>query len=308
MLSRNEIRPEQTQSLLNSGFLPISIDYRLCPETTLPEGPMADVVDALAWARKVLPLLSLNRKDVRVDAEKVVSVGWSTGGHLAMSLGWSSVARGLRPPEAILAFYCPTDYEDPFWTLPNIPVGSEPTAMGALHRSSPYELDDDIWSGVYNRPITGYNVSPRKRALGGWLASGDQRSRLALHMNWHGRTLQVLLGGLDKRTQSAPRDPSPEAVRAVSPLAQIRQGGYTTPTFLVHPRDDDLIPWQQSSRTMDALCAAGIDADIRIVEDVPHLFDMYAEHMSDGAARQAVRDGYRFLCRHAGLELYDERV
>lgn len=67
MLSRNDIRPEQTQLLLSSGFLPTSIDYRLCPEKTLPEGPMTDVVDALAWVRQVLPQLSLQRNDVRVD-------------------------------------------------------------------------------------------------------------------------------------------------------------------------------------------------------------------------------------------------
>lgn len=40
-----------------------------------------------------------------------MSVGWSTGGQLAMSLAWTSALRGVRPPEAILAFYCPTGYE-----------------------------------------------------------------------------------------------------------------------------------------------------------------------------------------------------
>lgn len=60
MLSRNDIRPEQTHMLLKSGFLPISVDYRLCPENTLPEGPMADVAEALAWIRNVLPKLPLD--------------------------------------------------------------------------------------------------------------------------------------------------------------------------------------------------------------------------------------------------------
>lgn len=84
MLSRNDMRPEQTNMLLKSGFLPISVDYRLCPETTLLEGPMTDVVDALAWIRNNLPNLPLSRKDIRVDTERVVAAGWSTGGHLAM--------------------------------------------------------------------------------------------------------------------------------------------------------------------------------------------------------------------------------
>lgn len=47
MLSSKDIRPQQLQMLHDAGFLPISIDYRLCPEVTLPAGPMKDVCDAL---------------------------------------------------------------------------------------------------------------------------------------------------------------------------------------------------------------------------------------------------------------------
>lgn len=49
MLSRKDIRPKQTQILLDAGFVPVSVDYRLCPETTLEEGPITDVRDALGW-------------------------------------------------------------------------------------------------------------------------------------------------------------------------------------------------------------------------------------------------------------------
>lgn len=261
MLSRNDIRPEQTNMLLKSGFLPISVDYRLCPETSLLEGPMTDVVDALAWIRKNLANLPLSRKDIRVDPERVVAASWSTGGHLAMSLAWTSVSRGIRPPEAILALYCPTDYEDSFWARPNIPHGSNCTASD---RSSSYELDDDIWSTVRDRPIASYNIPATTRNIGGWLASSDPRSRLALYMNWHGRTLHVLLNGLDKKQRKAPSAPSSADIAAISPLAQIRDGKYQTPTFIIHPRQDDLIPWQQAQRTWEALRAAGVDAEVQL--------------------------------------------
>lgn len=208
MLSRDDIRPEQTQMLLTRGFLPISVDYRLCPETSLTKGPMTDVLDALAWIRNELPQLSLMRKDIHVDAKKVVAVGWSTGGHLAMSLAWQSAARNISAPDAILAFYCPTDYEDSFWTTPNIPVGSRDDTAAARGLSLTYELDHDVWAGISEQPIVAYNVPPRKRALGGWMASDDARSRLALYMNWHGRTLHVLLHGLDKRSRAEAAAPS----------------------------------------------------------------------------------------------------
>jgi acetyl esterase/lipase len=297
MLSRKDIRPEQTTMLLNKGFLPISIDYRLCPETTIHEGPMVDVVDALAWIRKVLPKLRLERDDVRVDGTKVVTVGWSTGGTLAMSLAWTAIARGVQPPDAILAFYCPTDYEDTFWTQPNIPEGSE-------SQSSSYKLDDETWAAVSDRPIVGYNVAPIKRALGGWMAPSDARSRIALYMNWHGRTLHILLHGLDK---SRPREEQMRKrllqadVEAISPLAHVRDGTYATPTFIIHPRKDDLIPWQQAERTYKAMRVQGVDAELRILEEGPHLFDVYREYGSNEAAKGAVNEGYSFLCKYAEL-------
>lgn len=302
MLSRQDIRADQTAMLLDAGFLPISIDYRLCPETTLAEGPMADVVDGLHWIRTALPHIALSRPDISMDATKVVAVGWSTGGHLATTLAWTSKARGVQPPEAIFALYCPLDYEDPFWTRPNIPegVGSPEAATAAS-----FELDENLWTkGIFDAPITKYNVAPNKKALGGWLAPSDQRSRLALYMNCSGRALHVLLSGLDKKTRKEPAAPAQADILAVSPLAQVRAGNYTTPTFILHPRGDDLIPWQQAQRTFEALQENHVDAELRIVEGVGHLFDLGGlQRVRNTAARQAVVDGYDFLCRHVGLEL-----
>lgn len=292
MLSRNDVRPEQTKILLKSGFIPISIDYRLCPEMTLLEGPMTDVADAMAWVRETLPGTLLSRPDIRADGNKVVCVGWSTGGTLAMSLAWTVIPKGIRPPEAILVFYCPTDYENAFWAKPNIPAGSQ-------RGGDSYELDESIWSGIEDQPIASYNITPTKRAMGGWMAHSDPRSRLALYMNLHGRTLHVLLNGLDKKTRLEPApDPAPSTVAEVSPLAQIRKGAYATPTFIIHPRQDDLIPWQQSQRTHAALLERGIDSSLRILEDVPHLFDVYGEHDGNQAAKAVVVEGYNFLCRY----------
>ncbi|KAK2029121.1 hypothetical protein LX32DRAFT_617722 [Colletotrichum zoysiae] len=294
MLSRNDIRPRQTDMLLKSGFLPVSVDYRLCPEVTLAEGPMTDVVDALSWVRNVLP--SLLRPGFSIDTDQVVAVGWSTGGHLAMTLAWTSLARQVAPPTAILAFYSPLDYEDDFWVRPNLPRGatSDPDES--------FPLDTRIWDGgVFDTARVDYRVAPAKRALGGWMAASDPRSRLALHMNAQGRTLHVLLNGLDKTTRQPPAAPTSAEIAAVSPLARVRTGHYTTPTFIIHPREDDLIPWQQADRTWRALRDRGVEAELRLVEGVPHLFDL-ARTMDD-AAERAVVEGYEFLCRHVGVSL-----
>ncbi|KAI8958242.1 hypothetical protein F5Y11DRAFT_362834 [Daldinia sp. FL1419] len=291
MLSRKDIRPKQTQILLDAGFVPVSVDYRLCPETTLEEGPITDVRDALGWVRNILPSLTRKRSDIRIDGNRVVAVGWSTGGTLALSLGWSAPAIGLQPPQAILAFYCPTDYEDESWSRENKPYGDAVMA-------ETYNLLD----GVEDFPITAYSPPSGTRAAGGWMTKNDARSRIILHMNWHGQTVPVLVHGLNKNAQQSgiPQlpAPTPAQVQAISPLAHIRNGSYRTPTFIVHPYEDDLIPWQQAQRTADELRDQGIESELRLISNAAHLFDMYRSHEGNEEAVQAIRDGYAFLSRH----------
>lgn len=296
MLSRKDVRPKQTQTLIELGFLPVSVDYRLCPETSLLDGPMRDVCDAFFWARKFLPKLELQRPDIRPRGDQVVAVGWSTGGHLAMTLAWTAPEiHGIQPPEAILAFYCPTDYEDPFWWSENIPFGRD---------VAPPKVDYGfLQESIRGTPITGYNPPANKRALAGWMAPDDPRTQIALHMNWTGQTLPVLLNGWmcreDRRMSllDLPR-PTEEDIRAVSPLAAIRRNRYLSPTFIIHGTLDDLIPWEQAKRTYDSLRETGVDSDIRMLEGVVHLFDLYPSFTQNREAVQAVKDGYEFLRDH----------
>ncbi|KAJ5827566.1 hypothetical protein N7447_004329 [Penicillium robsamsonii] len=287
MLSRKDIRPKQTKMLLAAGFLPVSIDYRLCPEVSLLKGPMEDCRDALEWARQVLPGLALKRPDVKPDGDHVVSVGWSTGGHLAMTLAWTSAMIGVRPPEAILSFYCPTDYEDPFWSHPNLPFGHSAVSTDAY----------DWREGIQDKTITSYNPPS---SLGGWMNPSDARSRIALHMNWTGQTVPVLLNkqGPNQRNQTPELEPpSVEAIQSISPLAQIRTRKYQSPTFIIHGTRDDLIPIAQAQRTYNALSDAGVDSEIRVLDAV-HLFDTYPDMEENQEAVQAVQDGFAFLKSH----------
>lgn len=109
-LSRKAIRPAQTEFLLASGILPVSLDYRLCPEVNLINGPITDVCDAYIWAQKYLPDL-VRPMAITLDIERIVVIGWSTGGQLAMTLAWTLEPMGVIPPKAILSFYSPTDFE-----------------------------------------------------------------------------------------------------------------------------------------------------------------------------------------------------
>ncbi|KAL4987377.1 hypothetical protein BDW68DRAFT_188060 [Aspergillus falconensis] len=302
MLSRRDIRPKQTAHLHSLGFLPISIDYRLCPEVTLTEGPMRDVSDAMAWARSTLPSLQLLCPGLAVDTSRVVIVGWSTGGHLAMTTAFTCLERGLSPPDAILAFYCPTDYEDPVWAKPNYPENTDVDGLSVMKYN--------LLEGVQKRPITAYNIPPSSRSssktggtpAGGWMAPDDPRSRIVLHMNWKGQCLPVLLRGLPhsdsvssdeaEQLMSQPQ-PNIEEIQRVSPYAQIQKGVYRTPTFVIHGTEDDLIPYQQSVRTVQALKDKGIRAEVSAPQGKVHLFDMFKD--VDGSSWEVVKRGYDFL-------------
>ncbi|KAG2419498.1 hypothetical protein HFD88_004294 [Aspergillus terreus] len=295
MLSRKDVRPRQTQLLLDHGLLPVAVDYRLCPEVTILDGPLTDVSDAYAWARTVLPSLKL-KQPLRIDSTKVAVIGWSTGGTLALSLAWTSIPRGLPAPDAILAFYCPTDYEDPFWTAPNIPKHSEPFIT----------REYNILDAVKPFPITAYNVPPHLVAMGGWMAPQDPRSQLVLHMNWRGQTLPVLFRGLPAKSTVSGNGPAQdtskyhdmpmparEEIIKTSPLAQVVRGNYKSPTHIVFGTADDLIPWQQARHTVDAMRQAGVDAELTLLPGEPHLFDLFRD--PDGKRWEAIQPAYQFL-------------
>ncbi|CAG7993876.1 unnamed protein product [Penicillium salamii] len=302
MLSRRDVRPRQIQLLLDNGILPVSVDYRLCPETTILEGPLVDVFNAYAWARQWLPSLKLTRTRVNeyLDRSKAVVVGWSTGGTLAMSLAWTSIPRGIAAPTAILAFYCPTDYEDVFWTKPNIPRHSETRGRES------YSVID----AVSPAPITAYNVPPTMRAAARWMAPSDPRSRIALHMNWHGQTLPVLFRGLPaginvpQKSAAAfncMEQPPRDQIIQASPYAQILRGAYKSPTHIVFGTKDDLIPWEQAQRTFSAMQHMGIESGLTVAPGEPHLFDLFSD--SGGTRWRYVMEGYNFLFQKLGKDI-----
>ncbi|EXJ93208.1 hypothetical protein A1O3_01765 [Capronia epimyces CBS 606.96] len=300
LYGRRDIPMKHVRVLLQRGFLPVSVDYRLCPEITLLEGPVEDCCDALRWARETLPFVPLGVPGVTVDPNKLIALGWSSGGHLAMTLGHTAVGRGIKPPDVILPFYSPTDLESDHWDKPIYPKAAE-------------EEPTEVWGfldGVFEEPILDYAPVNNKKAAALSLTLQDDRARIILHMNWKAQTLPVMFHGLPSKNRVAEDDntdwkalPKPplEQIRAASPYWQILQGTYRTPTFMVHGNRDDWVPWQMSQTTIQALKSQGVEADIEIADHCGHAFDLFTVEDPLGTGWTAVEHAYDFACRVLGL-------
>lgn len=76
------------EDCLERGWIVLSIEYRLCPGVDLLEGPMTDARDVLRWVQTGGLATALEKASIsiRPDPERVMAMGASAGGHLALSM------------------------------------------------------------------------------------------------------------------------------------------------------------------------------------------------------------------------------
>lgn len=92
--NREGIDPRVKEIVLELGCVLVSIDYRLAPETKLPE-IIGDVEDAFRWIRQEGPEL------FSADADRLVVLGGSAGGYLTLVTGHRVEPR----PQGLVALY-----------------------------------------------------------------------------------------------------------------------------------------------------------------------------------------------------------
>lgn len=93
---------------LKAGYVLVSIDYRLAPETQLP-GIIADVEDALKWVHDEGPKL------FHANPERIAVTGGSAGGYLTLITGHRAKPR----PVALVAFWGYGDLVGPWYSEPS---------------------------------------------------------------------------------------------------------------------------------------------------------------------------------------------
>lgn len=91
--TKADIDEHELALYLSNGFNILSIDYRLAPETKLPE-IIKDIQDVFKWARD-------NIKKIKICIDKVAVIGHSAGGYLTLMSGICFTPK----PNVLVSFY-----------------------------------------------------------------------------------------------------------------------------------------------------------------------------------------------------------
>lgn len=105
---RESVSQRVKDMALDAGYVVVSIDYRLAPETQLP-GIIEDLEDAFTWIRAKGPSL------FQVDVSKIAVAGGSAGGYLTLTSGF----RVEPPPTVLVAFWGYGDLVGDWYSTPS---------------------------------------------------------------------------------------------------------------------------------------------------------------------------------------------
>ncbi|KAJ3178620.1 hypothetical protein HDU87_003443 [Geranomyces variabilis] len=249
----------QIEDLARLGFIVVNANYRLCPQVSVYEGPVQDAKDALAWIRNDL---SAELAGISADPDRVVAVGYSAGGTLALTLGAVD-----KPVKAVLDVYGGKMFRDPSWSVPS---------PGFLTRPKP---DAEYCKAIFNEPtvsatevIFGSTAPPTPRAA--WMTLVSQQG------TW---LAEVVKDGDYERVD-------PLALAAKSPRT-------FPPVFTIHGTDDTFVPYSLSERFTKELKDLAIDATLVPAPGKNHLFDVFLKG-EEQEYKDTILKGFQFLANH----------
>ncbi|KAK5173929.1 uncharacterized protein LTR77_002610 [Saxophila tyrrhenica] len=239
---RSQLPPYLRRGVQQQGYTCVSADYRLAPQTTLPD-IFRDVKDCISFIRSSLParLAEAGLKNV-VDVSRLAVSGSSAGGYLALLAGLY-----IQPkPQVVVATYPMTDPLGPAFAMPQ-------------------------------PPPTGYSV-PSAKAMAPYLDRSaevvanceppDPRMDLPLYMLSTGRAPE-LLGVQD-----------PEVAKPWRVSRKIHEHRLP-PTYVLHADTDSAVGVEQADEVVGAAVGCGLEVVYERVHGKEHLFDMAPEYENE---------------------------
>ncbi|CAK7229497.1 hypothetical protein SBRCBS47491_007267 [Sporothrix bragantina] len=269
------VNADQVQDCLDRGWIVVVPNHRLCPQVNLLEGPMQDCRDLLSWIQDGKLEDHIARHDggpYLVDVEYIFAFGTSSGGHLALSLGYGV----QRPVAGIYDMYGVCSFADAAWAdkLPHIQA------------LLPESLSQDIVDQVYNEspvPVEG-GVSLEGQAKPGPPDFSVPRVAFAFTQIGGGTVVDAIW-------PPSERGPEGNDFKAVDPLLNVTST--FPPTIIVHGANDRMVPLRFSQQLYAELQKNNVKSQLVEVPGEDHTF---AAKMAVGSATWNLqRQGFDFL-------------
>jgi acetyl esterase/lipase len=252
--SRTWLAKEQMELYIRAGFVVVAADYRLAPETKLPD-IIADVQSAYAWLRS-------GAEDLPVDSDRIVVLGHSAGGYLALLAGhWLSPR-----PKALVSFYGYGDIAGAWHSQPDDSYRQQPLVTET-------EAYQAIGQGVLSE-------SPF-----------DPRIGFYVYCRQNGLWTEAIIG-LDPLRE-------PAAFDRYCPVRQVKPD--YPPTMLVHGEIDTVVPVQQSINMAQACQRQGVESVLRVLPEMDHAFEMDEQALQDPVIAPLFEEVLTFIRKHVGL-------
>ena len=172
-------------------------------------------------------------------------------------------------------------------SLPSKPVGLDPECV----------LRGRLIIVFFSFQMASYD-NEQMEGMTGWVRPNDPRSAFILRQFVEGHGVQDMLHGLYDDWE---KPPAADKVTAASPMARVRNGEYSTPTYLIHGDEDEVIPYRETVTFFDALQARGVESELLKVPGAKHLFDLRSKPGSR-EWEHGVGPGYGFLLRKLGVK------
>ena len=232
--SRHHVPPYLRSFCRQHGITVISIDYRLAPETKLPD-IAEDVVDAYEWIKNLGPDL------LAIDADRIAVIGHSAGGYLTLLLATHAGA-GLK---AIVVLSGYADLTGAWLTKPS------PYHIKSRERLSRALVENAVGnSGLTNVP---------------WGAGiREKRSRYYTFLRQTGAWPEDVVGF----------NPVTEYRRYLPYLPLLHINGSFPPALLLHGELDQDVPFEQGLAIAERVARQGVYHEFIRVPNAGHnLFD-----------------------------------
>lgn len=138
------INADQLQNCLSRNWIVLSPQFRLCPQVDILEGPIGDTRACLAWVQSGRLGRELSSRGFTADLDRMASYGMSSGGSLALCLGFDVP----KPVRAVFAM-CPTIMcGHPRWFM-NVESmtklqGTDPCFMDQVYHEKPVPVEGGV--------------------------------------------------------------------------------------------------------------------------------------------------------------------